>query len=316
MTGSPHIYAKRDTGSIMGDVIIGLMPAFAYSLWMFGQSAFWLTLVCVASSLFFEWMFRKVTRRSFSLYDRSAVVTGLILAFTLPASLPVWMAVVGSFLAIVFVKQLFGGLGGNFLNPAAAASVALAISFPVRMNTWPINDRMSAVIADTGVQDALSGPTPLLLMKQGMGALPSDLDLLLGRVSGGLGEICALALLIGGIWLIARRVISPVVPLAFLGGVVLVSLIAGRDPLFDMMAGSTMLAAFFMAGDPVTSPVTATGKFFYGLGCGLLTMFLRLYSIFPDGTLFALLLMNLVTPHIERWTRLRQPKGARKGGGV
>ncbi len=314
MMRSPHIHSGRDTASIMTDVIIGLLPALCFGIYMFGRSAFWLSLCCVGSCVFFEWLFRKATGRSASLADRSAVVTGLILSFTLPASLPLWMAVTGSLIAIVFIKQLFGGLGGNFANPAATASIALSISFSVKMNTWPINGKMCAAIADTGVADALTGPTPLLLFKQGMGELPTVLDLFFGRVSGGMGEVCALALLLGGLWLIARKVVCPLVPVTFLGGVAVVSLLAGRSPLFDIFAGATMLAAFFMAPDPVTSPATAAGRAIYGLGCGLFTMVIRIWSIFPDGTLFALLLMNILTPHIERLTRVRLPEEARKGG--
>ena len=314
VSGAPHVRAVRNTASIMGDVIIGLLPALAFAVWMFGSSALLLTLVCVVSCTFFEWLFRRATGRSYSLDDRSAIITGLILAFTLPASLPLWMAAVGSFVAIVIVKQLFGGLGGNFANPAATASIALSVSFSVKMNTWPITPAMAPAIFDTGIQDAVSGPTPLLLLKQGMGDLPSHVDLFFGRVSGGLGEICVLALLAGGIWLIARRVISPLVPLCFLGSMAAVSLIFARDPLYDIMAGGAVLAAFFMATDPVTSPMTDSGKVIFGLGCGVLTMFIRIYSVFSDGTLFALLLMNIVTPHIDRLIRVRVPRPWRREG--
>ncbi len=315
VSGYPHIHVKRDTASIMGDVIIGLLPALGFAVWMFGVKSMWLALTCVAGCVAFEWLFRRATGRSSTVGDRSAIVTGLILSFTLPAALPLWMALIGCFIAIIVVKQLFGGLGGNFANPALTASLALSVTFSVRMNTWPITEKMASTITDTGAAtEAVSGATPLFLLKQDLGALPSVTDLLLGRVSGGMGEICALALLIGGIWLIARRVICPLVPLGFLGSTALVAFLYGRDPLYDIFAGATMLTAFFMATDPVTSPVRPVGRAIFGIGCGLLTMFIRIYSVFPDGALFAVLLMELLVPYIDRLTRVRLPRAARKGG--
>ncbi|MDO4552882.1 MAG: RnfABCDGE type electron transport complex subunit D [Bacillota bacterium] len=294
---SPHIIDDISTTKIMRDVLIALVPAFVMSAVIFGPRAVLLTVTCVVSCVAFEAIFRYITRRGNTVGDLSAVVTGVLLSFNLPSSLPYWMAVVGSFVAIVIVKQLFGGLGQNFANPAITARVVLLVSFATPMTTWPLPEQ---ILRTT---DAVTGATPLALFAEGrMAELPSYSDLFLGFVGGSLGETSALALLIGGIYLLARRIITPEIPLAFLGTVAVMALIAGTDPLFHLLSGGVMLGAIFMATDYATSPLTSRGKIIYGIGCGLLTMVIRLYGSYPEGVSYAILLMNILTPHIDNLT--------------
>ncbi|GAB1477423.1 RnfABCDGE type electron transport complex subunit D [Bacillota bacterium] len=313
VSSSPHITDSVNTSRIMLDVIIALVPAFIMSGVIFGPRAILLTIVCVTSCIVFEWAFEKVTKKENTITDLSAVVTGILLSFNLPSNLPYWMAVVGCFVAIVIVKQLFGGIGQNFANPAITARIVLLISFATPMTTWPLP------IQILGAADAVTGPTPLGILNMGgdPATLPSNINMFLGFVGGSLGETSAIALLLGGIYLIARKIIEPTIPLAFIGTVFVIALLAGQDAVFHVCAGGVMLGAFFMATDYSTSPLTTNGKIVFGIGCGLMTMIIRLFGALPEGVSFAILLMNILTPHIDGLSRRKiYGVAGRKGGGA
>ena len=292
VTAAPHITSPDSTQSIMGRVCLALAPALIASVIIFGINALILTAVTVAACVFFECAYCKLMGREVPIADFSAVVTGLLLAFNLPATLPPWMAIVGAFIAIVIIKQLFGGLGYNFANPAIVGRIALAVGFGAKMAAYPL--------PDNGV-DALTSATPLAVA----GELGSAdyLTLLLGNHGGVLGETCAICILIGGIYLIATKVISPVLPVTYLATVAVLSLCFGMDPIVQLLSGGLMLGAFFMATDYVTSPTTDKGKVVAGLFLGLVTMLIRRFGNMNEGVSFAILLMNLITPYIEVNTR-------------
>ena len=312
VASAPHVVAPADTARIMRDVVIALIPALAVSTYVFGPRALLLTAVCAVFSVFFEWVTRKILKRSNTIGDWSAVVTGVILAFNLPVGIPLWMAVIGCFIAIVVVKQLFGGLGQNFANPAIVGRIALFIGFAGPMAKWDITPRMSQAILSVAEQDAITGATPLAISAAG-GTVPTNLEMFLGLINGSMGEISAAALLLGGIYLIVRKVISPAIPVAFLGTVAVLSLVFGLDPIFQLCAGGVMLGAIFMATDYVTSPITTPGRIIFGIGCGIFTMLIRVYASYPEGVSFAILLMNILTPHIDRLTRRKVFKPAEGG---
>lgn len=298
VSSSPHVLDNTTTSRIMLDVIIALIPAFIMSGVIFGSRAILLTITCVVSCVVFEWAFEKVTKRENTISDLSAVVTGVLLSFNLPSSLPYWMAVIGCFVAIAIVKQLFGGIGQNFANPAITARIVLLVSFATPMTTWPLPNQLM------GTTDAVTGPTPLGIMNMGGdAAIPSNIDMFLGFVGGSLGETSAIALILGGIYLVARKVIEPTIPVAFIGTVFVLALLAGQDPIFHVCAGGVMLGAIFMATDYSTSPLTTNGKIVFGIGCGLLTMIIRLFGAMPEGVSFSILLMNILTPHIDNLSR-------------
>ena len=292
VTAAPHITSPDSTQSIMSRVCLALAPALIASVIIFGINALILTAVTVAACVFFEWAYCKLMGREVPIADFSAVVTGLLLAFNMPATLPPWMAIVGAFIAIVIIKQLFGGLGYNFANPAIVGRIALAVGFGAKMAAYPL--------PDNGV-DALTSATPLAVA----GELGSGdyLTLLLGNHGGVLGETCAICILIGGIYLIATKVISPVLPVTYLATVAVLSLCFGMDPIVQLLSGGLMLGAFFMATDYVTSPTTDKGKVVAGLFLGLVTMLIRRFGNMNEGVSFAILLMNLITPYIEVNTR-------------
>ena len=312
VSAAPHIVSPADTATIMRDVVIALIPALAVSTYVFGFQAILLTAVCVIACVFFEWATRKILKRENTIGDWSAIVTGVILAFNLPVSIPKWMAVVGCFIAIVVVKQLFGGLGQNFANPAIVGRITLFIGFATPMTNWVVTDRMSQAILNYAGPDAVAGATPLAINAAG-GQLPSNLEMFLGTINGSMGEISAAALLLGGIYLVARNVISPAIPVSFLATVAVLSLVMGFDPIFQLCAGGVMLGAIFMATDYVTSPITTPGRIIFGIGCGIFTMLIRCYASYPEGVSFAILLMNILTPHIDRITKSRI-NGVEKGG--
>ena len=296
VSASPHLRTKDTTTGIMLDVIIALVPALIASVVIFGPRALAVVATTVISAVLSEFVSRKVMKRHNTIGDLSAVVTGLILAFNLPVSIPLWMAAIGSFFAIVVVKQFFGGIGQNFANPAIAARIFLLVSFGQAMGNWtaPLSWKT----------DAVSTATPLAIIGgETAEAMPSLLDMLLGVRGGCLGETCSLALIVGGIYLIARKVISPKIPLAYLGTVAVIMLIAGKFDLeylaYQMMGGGLLLGAFFMATDYSTSPIKSNAKIVFGIGCGLLTCVIRLFAALPEGVSFAILIMNLLVPHIE-----------------
>ncbi len=292
VNAAPHITGADSTQKIMGRVCLALVPALAASVIVFGADALILTAVTVAACVFFEWAYCKLMGREVPIADLSAVVTGMLLAFNLPASMPWWMAIVGAFISIVIIKQLFGGLGYNFANPAIVGRIALAMGFASRMTAYPF--------PDNGI-DALASATPLAVSGQ-LGS-SEYVTLLLGQHGGVLGETCALAILAGGIYLIATKVISPLIPVTYLGTVAVLSLAAGRDPVVQLLSGGLMLGAFFMATDYVTSPTTNKGKLIFGVGLGVITCAIRFLGTMNEGVSFAILLMNLITPYIEVNTR-------------
>ncbi len=294
---SPHDENYLKTSNIMLNVCIALVPAIIAAYIFFGLRALLLTAVCVGCCVLFEFLCRKIMKRENTIADLSAVVTGIILALNLPVTLPLWMAAIGSFVAIVIVKQLFGGLGQNFANPAITARIVLMVSFPAAMTHWvtPFFWRETA--------DAVTSATPLALGEGS--ALPSYLDLFLGNVGGCMGETCALALLIGGLYLAARRIISLAAPVSFIGVLALLSFISGEDPLYQILAGGVFLGAFFMATDYATTPISTKGKIVFGIGCGIITFVIRRFGSFPEGVSFSILLMNVLTPYIEQLTRTK-----------
>ncbi len=296
---SPHIKGKESTSRIMLDVIIALAPAAVAAFYYFGLRAALLIVVTVSACVLSEYITSKILKKKSPIKDLSAVVTGILLAFNLSPDVPLWVAAIGGVFAIVIVKQLFGGLGHNFINPALAARAFLMASWPVPMTTWT-----------TPGADAISSATPLALIKKGgeaVGQLPSLTDLFIGNVGGCIGETSALALLIGAAYLLARRVISLEIPVAFIGTVGLMTWILGGETLFtgdflyNILAGGLMLGAFYMATDYTTSPVSFRGKIIMGIGCGLLTSVIRLYGGYPEGVSYSILLMNLVVPLIDRY---------------
>ena len=292
VTAAPHITSADSTQKIMQRVCIALVPTLIASVFIFGINSLILTAITVAACVFFEWGYCKMVGREVPIADFSAVVTGLLLAFNLPASLPWWMAIVGAFIAIVIVKQLFGGMGYNFANPAIVARIALAVGFASRMASYPK--------PENGI-DALASATPLAVFDQ-LGS-SEYVTLLLGNHGGVLGETCAITILIGGIYLIATKVISPVIPVTYLATVAVLSLVAGRDPIVQLLSGGLMLGAIFMATDYVTSPTTNKGKIIFGLGLGIITCAIRFLGTMNEGVSFAILLMNLLVPYIEVNTR-------------
>ena len=301
---SPHVRSGTTTSKIMLHVMIGLTPALFMSVYFFGGRALMLTGCCMLSAIVWERLCNIVMKKPNTTGDLSAAVTGMILAFNLPVTLPYWMAVIGSFVAIVIVKQLFGGLGQNFANPAITARIVLMVSFPAAMTKWtlPFGEKV----------DAVSAATPLKL--EGMSSSELDLigqssasykDLFLGTTAGCLGETCALALLIGGLYLAFRRIISLSAPVAFIGSLALLTWVSGGDPLYHILAGGVFLGAFFMATDYATTPITEKGKIICGLGCGIITFVIRRFGSYPEGVSFSILLMNVLTPYIELLTRTK-----------
>ncbi len=304
VSSAPHFVSEVDTSRIMGTVILALVPAFLVSTYVFGFRVITLTLVCVLSCVAFEYLFNKMTNKKQTVGDLSAVLTGVLLAFNVPSNLSYLIAIIGSFVAIVIVKGLFGGLGQNIANPAITARIVLLVSFTTQMTSWPLPRSLQTA-------DVVTGPTPLGVLAEG-GQLPSNTDVMLGLIGGSIGEISALALLLGGLFLIWRRIISPIIPLSFIVTVGAIAILAGQDPLFHIFAGGVMLGAFFMATDYATSPILPLGKVIFGIGCGLLTMVIRLFGSYPEGVSFAILLMNIVTPHINTFCENRMYGGGKK----
>lgn len=294
---SPHFNSTLTTTKIMLDVIIALIPAAVASVVVFGFRSLLVIGVCVAVCIFAEWGFEKICKKENTITDLSAVVTGMLLAFNLPVTIPLWQAAFGSLVAIVVVKQLFGGIGQNFANPAITARIIMMTAFSGSMTNWVI-------------PDASSGATPLALITKGQtDALPSYLNMFLGVRGGCLGETCTLALLLGGAYLLVKRVISWHTPVAFIGTVAIMSLVCGKDVLYQLMAGGLMLGAFFMATDYSSTPATKWGKIIFGVGCGLITALIRFWGNFPEGVSFSILIMNILTPYIERLTRAKPLTG-------
>ena len=320
VSSSPHMVTKTDTSKIMGTVLIALLPAFAVGIYQFGYRVITLTAVCVIACVVFEYLYNKITKKPQTVGDLSAVLTGVLLAFNCPSSLPYEIAIVGSFAAIVVIKQLFGGIGQNLVNPAVTARVFMFIAFATPMTSWPTPRGGHATGA---VVDATTSATPLGVLSHGSFAdVYNDgftkMDLFLGNVGGCIGEVSALAILIGGLFLIWKKVISPIIPVTFIATVFVLGLIWGGfdGALFHILAGGLMLGAFFCATDYVTSPTLPLGKVIFGIGCGLFTMLIRIFASYPEGVSFAILLMNILTPYIDKICEKKMcklPKKAKEG---
>ncbi len=297
VSSSPHFKGNNSTRRIMLDVIIALCPAAIAACVIFGLRSMVLIGVCVSTCVLLEYASRKIMKRDTTIGDLSAVVTGLLLALNLPVDINPLIAMFGCLIAIVVVKQMFGGIGMNFVNPALAARIVLLVSFPSAMMHW-----VTAAGAPAAAQiDATTSATPLAAAP----GVYSYIDLLIGRCGGSIGEVCAVALILGGIYLVVRRVISPIIPCVYLATAALMSLIVGLDPLYQLLSGGLLLGAIFMATDYTTSPVTKWGKVIFAVGCGFFTILLRAYSNMPEGVSFSILLMNILVPHIERLTTPR-----------
>ena len=291
VSSSPHFRSTSSTRKIMLDVIIALVPASIASVIIFGPMSLMLIGVCVATCVLAEFAARKIMKRDTTIGDLSAVVTGLLLALNLPVNINPLIAMFGCIIAIVVVKQMFGGLGMNFVNPALAARIVLLVSFPNAMMTWVDAFWYNA-------PDAVTSATPLVAES----GTYSYTQLLLGTTGGSLGETCAIALVLGGIYLIIRKVISPIIPCIYIATSALMALAVGEDPVYQVLSGGLLLGAIFMATDYVTCPITKWGKVIYAIGCGALTILLRKYSNMPEGASFSILLMNILTPLIEMAT--------------
>ena len=314
-SSSPHIRSNEDTRSIMLDVIIALMPALIMGIYVFGWRALTETLVAVASCVFWEWGYRKVLKKSDSIGDLSAVVTGILLAFVCPVQLPYWMLILGAFFAIVVVKQLYGGIGCNFINPALAGRAALLASYATAMTTWVKVGEKASIVGTNA--DVVSSPTPMALMKGVTAETWTELtnayslgDMFIGRVGGSLGEVSALMLLLGGIYLLLRKVISWQIPVAYIATVAVVCLISAPSGVsaveymaYNVFGGGLMLGAIFMATDYATSPVTKWGQAIFGIGCGLLTVFIRRFGSYPEGVCYSIMIMNCTTWLLDKYIR-------------
>jgi len=296
----PHIRDRITTSRIMLDVIIALCPSFIASIIIFGPRSALVTCVCVAACVFFEWAFEKILKRPNTIKDLSAVITGMLLAFNLPVEIPLWQAVVGCAVAIVLVKQLFGGIGKNWANPAITARVVMFLAFSTSMTTW------------VQLPDSVSSATPLMLLSRNeLESLPGIWNMIVGTRGGCLGETSAIALAAGGIYLLARRVITWHTPVVFIGTVVALSALLGMEPLYQMFAGGLFLGAIFMATDYPTTPQTNLGRVIFGAGAGLLTVLIRHYGSYPEGVSFSILLMNTVVPFINKIS-MTKPLGGKK----
>ena len=292
VTAAPHITSADSTQKIMQRVCIALVPTLIVSILWYGISALILTAVTVAACVLFEMGYCKLMGKENPTGDFSAVVTGLLLAFNMPASLPWWMAIVGSFVAIVVVKQLFGGMGYNFANPAIVGRIAMALGYTGAMTKY--------VFPANGI-DAFASATPLAVASEVGSA--GYMTLLIGKHGGVLGETCAITIILGGIYLIWTKVISPVIPVTYLATAAVLSVCFGMDPIYQLLSGGILLGAFFMATDYVTSPTTDKGKVVFGIGLGVITMLIRRFGTMNEGVSFAILLMNLVVPYIDVLTR-------------
>lgn len=293
----PHILGSRTIGSTMRCVVIALIPQFVVSFYIFGARCIPLVLASIAACVLFEALFNLVRKKKQTLKDWSAVITGIIIAFNMPAGAPYWLTVPAAFISIIIVKQMFGGIGRNYVNPAVTAIAALTFIFPDIMSTW-----LAPAIGSPDIPaGAETAATALEVMSGAEGVMPSKWELFLGLCSGNMGEGSALMLLIGGLFLIWKRVISPIIPISIIGTVIIFSLAAGVNPMVEVCSGALVLGAFFMAADPVTSPVKVRGMISYGIGIGVITMVIRLYIPgITEGVYIAILIMNLLSQVSDR----------------
>jgi electron transport complex protein RnfD len=312
VSGSPHVHGDQSLKKIMWGVVLAMIPAMLVSFWYFGLPAIIITLTAVISCLIFEYLIQKyLLKEKTSITDGSAVITGVLLAFNVPSSLPLWQMVIGALVAIGIAKMSYGGLGKNPFNPALVGRVFLLISFPVDMTLWPLPKPIWSLV------DAVTGPTSLGILKEGIGKgdtisqlaseLPSLQNLFIGGVGGSLGEVSAAAIILGGLYMIFKKIISWHIPVSFIATVAIFTGIMWQvnpehyiNPMFHLLAGGLILGAIFMATDMVTSPMTYKGMILYGIGCGVLTVLIRLWGSYPEGVSFAILIMNAVVPLINK----------------
>lgn len=321
VSASPHKRTADTTRGVMLDVILAMLPALAVSVILFGPRTLVVTAVSVIFCVLFEYLARKAMKRENTIGDLSAIVTGMLLAFNLPSTMPLWMVIIGDAVAILVVKQFFGGIGQNFVNPALVGRIVLMASFPVA-----IGDFQAPFAWKNGAVDAVTTATPLAQFPTIYGAenikaainasaLPTMTEMLLGVRAGCLGETCALALLLGFAYLLVRRVISPVIPLCYVGTVALIMLLAGKGNFlfvgYQLLSGGLLLGAIFMATDYTTCPVSFKGKILYAVGCGVITSLIRIFGSLPEGVSFSIILMNILVPHIEHLTTPK-PFGTQK----
>ena len=293
VSSSPHVRSARSTKSIMREVCLALAPAGIAGIVLFGWNALAIMVVSVLSCVVSEYLFQRITHQKILIGDWSAVVTGLLLAYNIPADAPLWIPLIGGFLAIVLVKQLFGGLGGNFMNPALTARAILFVSWSSIMSHYPMTRFMT---------DATAGSTPLVQIAAGESV--SIMDLLIGNCGGVLGETCKIAIILGGIFLIVRGIVDWRIPVSFIGAAFIAYLIQDgfNVALLEILSGGLLLGAFFMATDYVTCPMSEMGRVIYGIGCGILLFVIRSYASYVEGCSFAILFMNVMTPLIDRFT--------------
>lgn len=314
VSASPHDRTHKTVRSLMLDVIIALIPALVASVFFFGPRALLIECLSVGFCVIFEYISRIFMKREQTIGDLSAVITGLLLAFNLPVSIPLWMVPIGSAVAIVVAKQFFGGIGQNFVNPALAGRIVLLTSFPVAMSTWTVPRTWTMQQLD-GITKASPLADIHNMTSSEAGGLPTLVEMIIGQREGCLGETCAIAILIGGLYLIIRKVISPTIPLIYLGTVALFMLVAGKGNLlfvaYELLGGGLMLGAFFMATDYTTSPITFKGKIIFAIGCGLITSVIRIFGNLPEGVSYSIILMNILVPLIENIT-LPKPFGTPK----
>lgn len=308
---APHVFSKSTTQNIMLDVIIALVPASLGGVYFFGARALLTIIVSIAAAVLAEFAYQRITKKQVTVGDLSAVVTGLLLALNVPPTVPLWLPAVGSAFAIIIVKQLFGGLGHNFMNPALAARAVLMASWAGRMTAFvdPKNLDFNTLMSGA---DIVSSATPLSQMKYGMPATYTLWDLFMGNVGGCIGETSVLLLLIGAAYLMLRKVIIPITPIVYIATVALLTWVLGGkgalftgDPVPYLFAGGLVLGAFFMATDYSSTPVTPMGHLIFGVGCGIFTTVIRLYGSYPEGVSYSILLMNVATPLIDRFTKPR-----------
>ncbi|MEG1548410.1 MAG: RnfABCDGE type electron transport complex subunit D [Clostridia bacterium] len=292
LSTAPHIRCPENTTRLMGDVIIALLPATIAGVYYFGMGAAAVIAISIASAVLFEFLWQKLTKQAVRIGDLSAVVTGLILGLNLPPTSPWWMPIIGSGIAIVLVKQLFGGIGDNFLNPALAARAVLLTSWPVRMTSFVLPTKLQTV-------DAVASATPLA------GYPATTMDLLLGNVPGSIGEVCKAAILLGFIYMLIRHVIAWRIPVIMVASYALFALIFGNDVLVGVLSGGLLFGAVFMATDYTTSPMTQRGQYIYAAGCGLLVAVIRNFGSYPEGVTYAILIMNITTPLIDKYVKPR-----------
>ena len=310
VTSNPIVRTPRDTSKIMLDVIIALVPTLGVGAYMFGMNVAVLLVVNVAACVFFEWIYRRLLRKNTSVGDLSAVVTGVLLTCVMPSNAPWWVGLIGSFFAIVVVKQLYGGIGKNFLNPALAARAFLAAAYAVYMTSWAVPSSMRGAMVDV-----VTMATPLSYMRNGE-MLPEHfnfLNMFLGGMPGCIGEVSTLAILVGAAYLLIRKVITWRIPVSFLGTVAVLTFVFGCEGynrfdwmLYNLLSGGLVLGAFFMATDYTTSPVNLKAQLLYGFGCGVITVLIRYFGSYPEGTTYAVLIMNCCAWAIDRAMRPRQ----------